>query len=141
MPERFQLAARRLSDMNPMWSSMLRDSIAPTELRAGVRANVIPSESWANLNIRLLPGNSIEDVILQMQKAVNDPQISFQVEPDAGIARRPLRSHRDLYTLIERLAPQQFPGAVVVPLLSTGATDSAELRFHNVRPTACFPSR
>jgi acetylornithine deacetylase/succinyl-diaminopimelate desuccinylase-like protein len=139
MPERFQLAATRLSEMNPMWSSMMRDSIAPTELRAGVRVNVIPSESWANLNIRLLPGDSINDVIQQMQKAVNDPQIHFQVEPDAGMAAPPSSLTADLYTLIERLAPQQFPGAVVVPFLSTGATDSAELRFHNVAAYGLLP--
>ena len=53
--ERFALAARRLSDMNPLWNSMLRDSITPTELRAGVRVNVFPRNRWANLNIRLLP--------------------------------------------------------------------------------------
>jgi acetylornithine deacetylase/succinyl-diaminopimelate desuccinylase-like protein len=139
MPERFQLAARRLSDMNPMWNSMMRDSVTPTELRAGVRVNVIPSESWANLNIRLLPGNPIEAVILQMQKVVNDPQIHFQIEPDSGMVAPPSSLTSDLYTLIERLAPQQFPGAAVVPFLSTGATDSASLRFHNVAAYGLLP--
>jgi acetylornithine deacetylase/succinyl-diaminopimelate desuccinylase-like protein len=139
MPERFQLAAKRLSDMNPMWNSMMRDSIAPTELRAGVRVNVIPSQSWANLNIRLLPGNPIEGVILQMEKVVNDPQIHFQVEPDSGMVAPPSSLNSELYTLIERLAPQQFPGAVVVPFLSTGATDSAELRFHSVAAYGLLP--
>ena len=43
-----------------MWSSMLRDTIAPAVLHAGVRVNVVPSEARANLNIRLLPGHSIE---------------------------------------------------------------------------------
>jgi acetylornithine deacetylase/succinyl-diaminopimelate desuccinylase-like protein len=138
-PERFQLAAMRLSDMNPTWSSMMRDSIAPTELRAGVRANVIPSESWANLNIRLLPGNSIDGLILQMEKVVGDPQIHFQVEPDAGVAAPPSSLTTDLYQVFERVAPQQFPGAVVVPLLSPYATDSAALRLHNVQAYGLLP--
>jgi acetylornithine deacetylase/succinyl-diaminopimelate desuccinylase-like protein len=139
MPERFQLAAKRLSDMNPMWNSMLRDSVTPTELRAGVRVNVIPSESSANLDIRLLPGNPIEGVILQMKKVVADPQIHFQIEPDAGIVAPVSSLTNDLYTLIEHLAPQQFPGAAVVPFLSTGATDSAQLRFHNVASYGLLP--
>jgi len=44
-PERLQLAARRLSQANPVWSSMLRTSIAPTILNGGFRSNVVPSEA------------------------------------------------------------------------------------------------
>jgi acetylornithine deacetylase/succinyl-diaminopimelate desuccinylase-like protein len=139
MPERFQLAAKRISDMNPMWGAMIRDSIAPTELRAGDRANAIPSQAWANLNVRVLPGNPVNAVVLEMQKAVNDPQIHFQVEPDSSITAPPSSLTSDLYTLIERLAPQEFPGAVVVPFLSSSTTDSAALRFHNVEAYGLLP--
>ena len=138
-PERFELAAKRLSDMSPVWNSMLRDSIAPTELRAGVRANVVPSEAWANLNIRLLPGNSIDAVISQMQKAVNDKQIRFEVQPDSGQSAPPSSLTNELYQTIERVSARQFPGAAVVPLLSTGATDSAELRLRNVQSYGVYP--
>ena len=63
MADRKENAAKHLSDMSPAWNSMLRDTIAPTMLTAGVRANVVPSEARANLNIRLLPGDSVYDVI------------------------------------------------------------------------------
>jgi len=139
MPERLDLAVRHLGEMNPVWNSMLRDSIVPTELQAGVRSNVIPSEAQANLNIRLLPGNSIGDDIAMLQKLVNDPQISFHVEPDAGQAAPPSSLTSELYLLMEKTAVQQFPGAVAVPLLSTGATDSAELRLHNVEAYGLLP--
>ncbi len=139
MPERFQLAAKRISDMNPMWGTMIRDSIAPTELRAGDSANAIPSQAWANLNVRVLPGNPIAAVVLQMQKAVNDPQIHFQVEPDSSITAPPSSLTSDLYRLVERIAPQEFPGAVVVPFLSSSTTDSAALRFHNVEAYGLLP--
>ena len=56
--DRGEHAARVISDTNPMWNAMLRDTISPTMLTAGVRANVIPSEARAALNIRLLPGNT-----------------------------------------------------------------------------------
>ncbi len=41
-PERADLAVKHLSDQSPMWNSMLRDSITPTMIQAGVRVNVIP---------------------------------------------------------------------------------------------------
>ncbi len=137
--ERADLAARRLAAMNPVWNAMLRDTITPTELNAGVRANVIPAQASANLNIRLLPGNSIQDTILQMQKAVNDPQVKFTVQPDGGPNAPASSITSEFYQTIERVAMQQFPGAAVVPYLSTGATDSAYLRLHNVQAYGLLP--
>jgi acetylornithine deacetylase/succinyl-diaminopimelate desuccinylase-like protein len=137
--DRADLAALRLAAMNPIWNSMLRDTIAPTELSAGVRVNVVPPQASANLNIRLLPGNSIQDVIEQMQKAVNDPQIKFTIEPDAGPSAPSSSLTSDLYQLIERLAPQQFSGAVVVPYLSPWYTDSSYLRLHSVQSYGLVP--
>jgi len=132
-PGRADLAVRHLSDESPMWNSMLRDTIAPTMLQAGVRVNVVPSEATANLNIRMLPGHSVEELMGQFTKIVNDPQIKFQLAPDSGENAPPSDLTTSLYQTIERLTPQEFPGAITVPLLGTGATDSASLRLHKVQ--------
>jgi acetylornithine deacetylase/succinyl-diaminopimelate desuccinylase-like protein len=138
-PQRLELAAGRLSDASPVWSSMLRDSITPTELRAGIRANVVPSEATATLNIRLLPSNTIDPLIAQLQKVVDDPQVRFTVAPGRGVSAPSSSTESELFQTIERIAPQQFPGAIVVPFLSTSATDSAELRLRNVQALGLMP--
>ena len=138
-PERADLAAKHLSEQSIMWNSMLRDSIAPTMLQAGVRVNVIPSEATANLNVRMLPGHSIEELIGQFTKIVNDPQIRFQLAPDSGENAPPSEITSPLYQTIERLTPQDFPGAIALPFLSTGATDSASLRLHKVQAYGLNP--
>jgi acetylornithine deacetylase/succinyl-diaminopimelate desuccinylase-like protein len=138
-PSRADLAVKRLSDESPMWNSMLRDTIAPTVLQAGVRVNVVPSEATANLNIRMLPGHSITELIGQFTKIVNDPQIKFQLAPDAGENAPPSDLTSPLYQTIERLTPQEFPGAITVPLLGTGATDSSTLRLHKVQSYGLQP--
>ena len=138
-PERSDLAAKHLSEQSPVWNSMLRDSIAPTILQAGVRNNVVPSEATANLNIRLLPGHSIEDVIAQLRKTVNDPQIRFQLAADAGENAPPSSIESPLYKSIELITAQEFPGAVPLPFLSTWATDSAQLRLHRVQAYGLYP--
>ncbi len=138
-PERADLAVKHLSDESPMWNSMLRDTIAPTMLQAGVRVNVVPSEATANLNIRMLPGHSIEELMGQFVKIVNDPQIHFQLAPDYGENAPPSDLTTPLYQTIERLTPQEFPGAITVPLLGTGATDSASLRLHKVQAYGLEP--
>jgi acetylornithine deacetylase/succinyl-diaminopimelate desuccinylase-like protein len=138
-PERADLAAKHLSDLSPMWNSMLRDSIAPTMLQAGVRVNVIPSEATANLNVRMLPGHSINELMGQFGKIVSDPQIKFQLANDSGENAPSSEITSSLYKTIERLAPQEFAGAVAIPFLSTGATDSASLRLHQVQAFGLQP--
>src|SRR6266478_6318443 len=73
--DRGEHAQRVISEANPQWGSMMRDSIAPTILTAGVANNVIPAEARANLNVRLLPGDSINTVVNDLNKLVNDPQV------------------------------------------------------------------
>ena len=138
-PERADLAVKHLGEESPMWNSMLRDTIAPTMLQAGVRVNVVPSEATANLNIRMLPGHSIQELMEQFVKIVNDPQVRFQLAPDSGENSPPSELTTPLYKTIERLTPQEFPGAITVPLLGTGATDSASLRLHRVQAYGLEP--
>ncbi len=138
-PERADLAVKHLSEQSLMWNSMLRDTITPTILQAGVRVNVIPSEATANLNVRMLPGHSIYALIEQLEKTVNDPQVRFQMASDPGENAPPSDITSPLYKTIERLTPQDFPGAVALPFISTGATDSATLRLHNVQAYGLLP--
>jgi acetylornithine deacetylase/succinyl-diaminopimelate desuccinylase-like protein len=138
-PERADLAVKHLSEESPMWNSMLRDSVVPTIINAGFRNNVIPSEATANLNVRMLPGHSIDELIGQFGKLVSDPQIRFQVAPDPGENAPPSDITTPLYKTIERIAPQDFPGAIALPFLSTGATDSAYLRLHKVQAYGLDP--
>ncbi len=60
-------AARWVSDANPVWNSMLRDTISPTVLQAGIRQNVIPPDARAVLNIRVLPGNTVSPLLAKLQ--------------------------------------------------------------------------
>lgn len=137
--DRGEHAQRFISDANPLWNAMLRDTIAPTMLSAGVRANVIPSEARANLNIRLLPGDTVNVLIGELTKLVNDPQVRFEVQPDAGLAAPPSSLENDFYATISKVATQEFPGVPVLPFMSAGATDSAQLRLHNVQAYGVSP--
>lgn len=138
-PERMEQAARRLSEASPVWSAMLRNSIAPTILRGGFRSNVVPAEARATLNIRLLPGESIEALVAELRKLVNDPQIRFEVEQASRQPAPPSSIESELYQEIERASARVFPGAMVLPLMSTWATDSAQLRVRNVQAYGLMP--
>ena len=132
-------AARWISTANPSWNSMLRDTIAPTMLTAGIRQNVVPSEAHGVLNIRLLPGNMIEPLLVKLQQLVNDPQIRFEVEPGDGESAPSSSLTSDFYATITHVAGQKFPGAAVLPYMSTGATDSMYLRMRGVQAYGLLP--
>lgn len=137
--DRADHAAQWLSDANPEWNSMLRDTIAPTMLQAGIRPNVIPSEARGVLNIRLLPGNMLSPLLGKLQELVNDQQITFQPEPNGGESAPASALDSDLYKTISQVAQREFPGAAVVPYMSTGATDSMPLRLRGVQAYGLLP--
>src|SRR6202035_2880441 len=137
--DRGEHAQRVISDANPQWNSMLRDTITPTMLTAGVRPNVIPAEARAILNIRLLPGDTIDALLGELTKLVNDPLVRLEVQPDGGLAAPPSSLENDFYNDIVKVAAQEFGGAPVLPYQSPWATDSAQLRLHNVQAYGLWP--
>ena len=137
--DRGEHAQRMLSDTNPMWNSMMRDTVAPTILQAGVRANVIPSEARAVVNIRLLPGDTADVLVGELRKLVNDPAVTLEIQPDAGLAAPNSTLDSELYTTMVKVSAQEFGGAPVLPFMSTGATDSAQLRLHSVQAYGLRP--
>jgi acetylornithine deacetylase/succinyl-diaminopimelate desuccinylase-like protein len=138
-PDRGDHAARWISDANPSWNAMLRDTITPTMLQAGIRQNVVPSEARGVLNVRLLPGNLLDPLIAKLRQLVNDPQVRFETESDGGEAAPSSSLTSDLYTTIIHTAGSTFPGAPVLPLMSTGFTDSWPLRMRNVQAYGLLP--
>ena len=136
--DRGEHAQRVVSEANPLWNSILRDTIAPTVLNAGIANNVIPPEARANLNVRLLPGDTIDTVLSDLNKLINDPAVKLEVQPNAGLAAPPSSLESDFYQVISKVASQEF-GAPSLPFMSTWLTDSAQLRLHNVQAYGLVP--
>jgi len=138
-PDRGEHAQRVISDASPLWNAMLRDTVAPTVLTAGVANNVIPAEARANLNVRLLPGDSINTVVNDLNKLVNDPQVKLEVQPNPGLASPSSSLESEFYGVISRVVSQEFGGAPALPFQSTWLTDSAQLRLHQVQALGLVP--
>ncbi|MGB9627225.1 MAG: M20/M25/M40 family metallo-hydrolase [Thermodesulfobacteriota bacterium] len=115
---------------NPMYNAMVRDTISITVLQGGSKANVIPSESNAILDCRLIPGSSKEDFLKEIRKRLGD-EVEIEGNMEGG-AILPSSLDTDLYRAIQQFVSKNDPGCPVVPLLLPGATDSRFLREKGV---------
>jgi acetylornithine deacetylase/succinyl-diaminopimelate desuccinylase-like protein len=111
---------------NPIYNATVRDTISLTILQAGSKVNVIPSESTAALDCRLIPGSSKEDFLRRLRGRLGD-EIEVEVISESQ-SLPPSPFDTDLYKIIQKFAGENDPGCPVVPLLLPGATDGRFLR-------------
>ena len=120
-------AAARLAAKSPLFNSMMRSTCVATQLTGGHAENALPQQARAVVNCRLLPGADPRAIEQTLKQVVADDGIVFTTiwEPVASPAS-PLRP--DLMAAVERHTTEMWPGAIVLPFMSTGATDGLYLR-------------
>ncbi len=107
--------------------AMLRMTIVPTMMKAGVKENIIPDECEAVVDCRLLPGQDFKYLKEQFKKALGSLE-GLEIEP---IQRDPgtiSPYETELFQVIEELASEADPGARCVPFMALGGTDSRFFR-------------
>ncbi len=117
-----------LRQNEPQAYSMLRTSVVPTRMQAGVGDNVIPSEAEATLDIRALPDEDIAKFYAEMQKVIDDPAVKIVPLPATRPASPATKLDTEMYRVLERVSKRMYPGVTVIPSMSTGASDKAQLR-------------
>ncbi|HZY60066.1 MAG TPA: M20/M25/M40 family metallo-hydrolase [Candidatus Binataceae bacterium] len=112
--------------------ALLRDTISPTMLVSGIKANVIPAKAEATLDCRLLPGTGVDAFIEKIRNLIDDSRITIEVlqKPDGGDWISPTEG--PAWDAINEVVRQDFPGALVVPSMMAGGTDSRFLRNKHV---------
>lgn len=111
---------------NPIYNAMVRDTISLTMLQGGSKANVIPSESNATLDCRLIPGSSKKNFLKEIKR-----RLGGEIEVEGSMEGNPVPPspfNTDLFQAIQKFAKENDPDCPVVPLLLPGATDSRFLR-------------
>ncbi len=120
-------AAARLSAKLPYWNSMMRTTCVATRLAGGHANNALPQLATANVNCRILPGVAIDSVKQTIVDTLADPKITVSLVRDAHPSQ-PAILREDVVAAVESLTRDMFPGVVVVPVMSTGATDGLYFR-------------
>jgi acetylornithine deacetylase/succinyl-diaminopimelate desuccinylase-like protein len=125
-------AADWMLENEPEHWSMLHTSLVPTILTAGYRYNVIPSEAKATLDVRLHPDEDQSKFLDQLRAVINDPSVEVRWARDRYRPAGASRLNTELFAAIEA-ETKKYYGVDVLPTMSTGASDKAQIRSKGVQ--------
>ncbi len=112
--------------------SMLHTSLVPTIMTAGYRYNVIPSEAKATFDVRLLPDEDQSKFLDQVRAVIADPAIEVRWARDRYRPAGASTLNTELYSTLEAEMKKQY-GVELLPTMSTGASDKAQIRSKGVQ--------
>lgn len=119
-------AASRLSAV-PFYNSVMRTTCVATRLFGGHADNALPQVARATVNCRMLPIDPPDSVEATLRRVLADSAISLaRVEEARPSPASPLLP--EVMGPVETLAKELWPGTVVIPEMSTGATDGLYTR-------------
>jgi acetylornithine deacetylase/succinyl-diaminopimelate desuccinylase-like protein len=127
-----QKAVERLSQ-NARFNSTMRTTCVATMLSGGHALNALPQRATANVNCRIFPGHSQEEIRLALLKVFDDPALSVRYLDSQGelsdhgsdnkaMSPPPLRA--DIMKSLHDVSEKLWPGTTVIPIMETGASDS-----------------
>jgi acetylornithine deacetylase/succinyl-diaminopimelate desuccinylase-like protein len=93
---------------------------------------VIPSQAEATLDIRAVPGENIPAFYEEMKRVIADPAVKIEPIPMTRPPSPASSLDTEMYRALERVAKELYPGATVLPTMSTGASDMAQLRAKGI---------
>lgn len=116
-------AAEAIVNTDRSYHSMLRTTCVATTLTGGHADNALPQRASANINCRVFPGETVESVRAALAAAINDPKVTVTTRPMRGPLAQPPPLDPKVIGPAEKLVAKYYPGAPLVPTMSTGATD------------------
>ena len=120
-------AAQKLAT-NPSYNAVLHTTCIPTLLSAGHANNALPQRADANINCRIFPGTTPQQVRDKLQELVADPEIRVTLaDKRSEVPKGPQPLNPKIFQPVEMLTTKMWPGTPVVPAMSAGATDGAFL--------------
>jgi acetylornithine deacetylase/succinyl-diaminopimelate desuccinylase-like protein len=131
-PEETEAIQQYFLENFPYHYSVLRTSVVPTIINGGFRKNVIPSEATAVLDIRMLPDEDVDAFYDKMREIIDDPNVEVVPEAIYRPESAPSAVDNEMFQSLETVANRMYPDATVLPQMSTGATDMAQMRAKGV---------
>jgi acetylornithine deacetylase/succinyl-diaminopimelate desuccinylase-like protein len=119
-------------EARPALAALLRTTCVPTLVSGGTRVNSLPAAAEGNVNCRIMPDESVDEVRRALMGAVGDSAVSIEASGDFGFSQ-PTPLDGSAPAAVEAAGKAMWPDARLVPVMSLGADDSRFLRQVGVR--------
>jgi acetylornithine deacetylase/succinyl-diaminopimelate desuccinylase-like protein len=129
-------AARRLGESG-FFNALLRTTCVATRLEGGHANNALPQTAAANVNCRMLPQDSLQNVQDTLNRVLADDRIVVSVVGEA-IPAPASAINPAIVSKLQSLSAKLYGGLPIVPVMDTGASDGKYLRIAGI-PTYCVP--
>ena len=125
-------AAEWMLNNEPQHWSMLHTSLVPTIINGGYRYNVIPSEAKATLDVRLHPDENQTTFLDDLRRVINDPRVEVRWARDRYRPAGASSLNTEAFAVIQAQVKKHYD-TVVLPTMSTGASDMAQIRSKGIQ--------
>ena len=129
-PILFSPLLKAVFSRSPETAALLRTTQAPTKFRGSAAENVLADNAEAVINVRLLHGNTADEVQERIRRVVRDPRVRVDLLPDSDRSDPVPETSVDswFYRAVVDAVQSSFPDAPPVPFLVAGMTDSKHYR-------------
>jgi len=108
---------------NPSYNAMLHTTCVATMVDAGHAPNALPQRATANVNCRIFPGTTQEEIRQTLERVVDDPQVSVSFVDPPETTSAPPQLTDAILAPIDQLTESMWPGVPVIPFMQAGGTD------------------
>ncbi len=114
---------KRLMAKTPVGNAMMRTTTAATMIEGSMAHNVLPPRASAVVNFRLLPGETVSDILAHIKKVAQPEKVQLDslMGDDPSLVSP---SDSDGFKRIENTIHEVFPDVLVSPYLVMGGTDA-----------------
>lgn len=116
-------AVRRLTQ-NPGYNATLRTTCIATQLEAGHAPNALPQRATANVNCRIFPGHTQQEILGVLNDVIDNGNVKIEMRSPPETPVKPVTLPPEILGPIEELTEKMWPGVPVIPAMTTGATDA-----------------
>jgi acetylornithine deacetylase/succinyl-diaminopimelate desuccinylase-like protein len=118
----------------PVYNAQIRTTCVATMLEGGHASNALPQTARATINCRIMPDQSADEVEATLNHVIGDPRVTL-ARTGKFTSSPPSALDPEVLGGVERISQEMWPGVPVMPVMSTGATDSKWLRNIGI---ACY---
>jgi acetylornithine deacetylase/succinyl-diaminopimelate desuccinylase-like protein len=131
-------SALQVIHQDPVYSALLKTTCVATLFSGGTRVNALPVSATANVNCRILPDETVEQVRDRLRKIITDPGVEITLADPFG--QGPASSAEGpVPQAVREAASEIWAGTPVIPSVQTGATDSRFIRAKGIQAYGLTP--